>query len=73
MTTRAGKGKRVKGDGTPPILWSPAIGVPGIDESLLDQTLETKSDKKRGGVYRRIKHFSGYNVYSGYKGTAEEY
>jgi hypothetical protein len=50
----------------PPILWSPAIGVPGIDESLTDATLRTQWDRRKGGVYRRIKHFSGYNVHSGY-------
>lgn len=70
MTTKASKRKHVSGNNTPPILWSPAIGVPGIDESLLDPTLKTKADKKHGGVYRRIKHFSGYNVWSGF---AEEY
>ena len=42
-----------------------AIGVPGIDEALTDGTLKTKWDRHLGGVYRRIKHFSGYNVYSG--------
>jgi len=45
------------------ILWSPAIGVPGIDESLDDPTLRTYSTG--GYAYRRIKHFSGYNVTSG--------
>jgi hypothetical protein len=45
------------------ILWSPAIGVPGIDESLDDPMLRTFV--KGGYAYRRIKHFSGYNVTSG--------
>lgn len=45
------------------ILWSPAIGVPGIDESLDDPSLRTYV--KGGYAYRRIKHFSGYNVTSG--------
>jgi hypothetical protein len=45
------------------ILWSPAIGVPGIDESLDDPTLRTYV--AGGYAYRRIKHFSGYNVTSG--------
>ena len=66
MTTKASEGKRMTGAHAPPILWSPAIGVPGIDESLLDETLKTKADRKLGGVYRRIKHFSGYNVWSGF-------
>jgi hypothetical protein len=46
------------------ILWSPAIGVPGIDESIDDPTLRTFVIP--GYAYRRIKHFSGYNVTSGY-------
>ena len=45
------------------ILWSPAIGVPGIDESLQDPSLRTYV--QGGYAYRRIKHFSGYNVTSG--------
>ena len=53
-------------DRIPPILWSPAIGVPGIDESITDPTLRTRWDRQNDGVYRRIKHFSGYNVHSGY-------
>ena len=67
MTTKPPEGKRLSGAHAPPILWSPAIGVPGIDESLLDETLRTKWDKKLGGVYRRIEHFSGYNVWSGFR------
>lgn len=47
------------------ILWSPAIGVPGIDESLDDATLRTFVSPWSGYAYRRIKHFSGYNVTSG--------
>lgn len=48
------------------ILWSPAIGVPGIDESIDDPTLRTFVSPLSGYAYRRIKHFSGYNVTSGY-------
>jgi hypothetical protein len=48
------------------ILWSPAIGVPGIDESIEDPTLRTFVSPWSGYAYRRIKHFSGYNVTSGY-------
>lgn len=47
------------------ILWSPAIGVPGIDESLEDPSLRTYVSPWSGYAYRRIKHFSGYNVTSG--------
>lgn len=53
-------------DQSPNILWSPAIGVPGIDESLDDPTLRTFVSPWTGHAYRRIKHFSGYNVTSGY-------
>jgi hypothetical protein len=57
---------RQKG-GIPPILWSPAIGVPGVDESLLDRTQKTQWSSQHNGVYRRIKHFSGYNVHQGFQ------
>lgn len=73
MSTKASEGKKLIGKNAPPILWSPAIGVAGIDEALLDHTLKTKWDKKLGGVYRRIKHFSGYNVWSGFAGPAQDY
>jgi hypothetical protein len=53
------------------ILWSPAIGVPGIDESLDDPTLRTFV--KGPYAYRRIKHFSGYNVTSGRAGRRDQY
>jgi hypothetical protein len=66
MKTEVAEGKQMSGKNAPPILWSPEIGAIGIDEALTDETLKTKWDKKLGGVYRRIKHFSGYNVWSGY-------
>ena len=66
MRIDAADKKAYTGRKAPAILWSPAIGVPGIDESLTDKTLKTKWDRHLGGVYRRIKHFSGYNVYSGF-------
>jgi hypothetical protein len=47
------------------ILWSPAIGVPGIDESVDDPTLRTKINWGAGQLQRRIKHFSGYTVREG--------
>jgi hypothetical protein len=58
--------RRVGRDGMPSILWSPAIGVPGVDESLTDPTQQTQWSAQFQGVYRRIKHFSGYNVHQGY-------
>ena len=54
------------------ILWSPAIGVPGIDESLEDPTLRTFVSPWSGYAYRRIKHFSGYNVTSGYTSVPDD-
>lgn len=54
------------------ILWSPAIGVPGIDESLDDPTLRTFVSPWSGYAYRRIKHFSGYNVTSGRVASEDE-
>lgn len=47
------------------ILWSPAKGAPGIDESLTDPTLRTHALPEHGLLYRRIKHFSGYQVSAG--------
>jgi len=52
------------------ILWSPAIGIPGIDESLDDPTLRTYVTG--GYAYRRIKHFSGYNVTAGRAASQED-
>jgi hypothetical protein len=43
------------------ILFCPVSGLQGcVDESLRDPSLATGIDFKRGLVYRRIKHFSGY-------------
>lgn len=56
----------------PPILWSPAFGVPGIDESLEDPTLRTRYMPGTSIAYRRIKHFSGYNVGVGMMDNGEE-
>jgi hypothetical protein len=36
-----------------------------VDESLNDASLVTRFDSPNGFVYRRIKHFSGYNVTAG--------
>jgi hypothetical protein len=54
------------------ILWSPAIGVPGIDESLSDPTQRTFVSPWSRVAYRRIKHFSGYNVTAGRTAIAAE-
>ena len=47
------------------ILWAPVTGALGIDESLTDPTLLTRTWPTYGIVYRRIKHFSGYQVSAG--------
>jgi hypothetical protein len=60
------------GDNSLNILWSPAIGIPGIDESLEDPSLRTYVTPWTGYAYRRIKHFSGYNVTSGRAGLMED-
>jgi len=73
MMTPAADARRLTGKNAPPILWSPAIGIPGIDESRTDKTLTTKWDRRLGGVYRRIKHFTGYNIYTGRSASTEEY
>jgi hypothetical protein len=54
-----------RGDESLNILWSPAIGVPGSDESLDDPSLRTYVTREGAYAYRRIKHFSGYNVTAG--------
>ena len=47
------------------VLYSPALGEPGINEALTDRSLATYVWLDGGVAFRRIKHFSGYNVYSG--------
>lgn len=49
----------------PPILWSPAIGAAGVDEAATDSSLRTYHIPETGIVYRRIKHFSGYQAIIG--------
>lgn len=44
------------------ILWSPAVGVAGVDESLDDPSMRTMINRRAGTMSRRVKHFSGYNV-----------
>ena len=44
----------------PPILWASAIGAAGVDEAVSDSTLRTYQIPETGIIYRRIKHFSGY-------------
>lgn len=51
------------------VLYSPALGDPGINEALTDPSLKTYVWLDGGVAFRRIKHFSGYNVYSGRSDT----
>jgi hypothetical protein len=51
------------------ILWSPIMNATPIDESLKDPSLMTRVLRTEGLVYRRVKHFSGYQVGSGSGGT----
>jgi len=53
------------------ILWAPAIGEEGINEAISDSTLRTYVWRTGGIVFRRIKHFSGYNVPDGVEGILE--
>lgn len=55
------------------ILWTPAVGATGIDESLTDPTLATRYDDETESVYRRIKHFSGYQVSVGFTAGDDEH
>ena len=54
------------------ILWSPGLGQAGVDESLSDPTLRTYVDRQRGVAYRRIKHFSAYQISVGFRDTSRE-
>lgn len=53
------------------ILWASAIGAEGVDEAVSDSTLRTYQIPETGIVYRRIKHFSGYQYGIGREGTEE--
>ncbi len=47
------------------IYYEPQLGAAGQTDAGLDPTLVTHVNLTTGIVWRRIKHFSGYNVYSG--------
>lgn len=48
------------------INYCPTLGAECIDESKTDPSLRTYTSPTTGTVYRRIKHFSGYNVTFGF-------
>lgn len=52
----------------PTILWTPAGTTTGIDESLTDETLVTRMVPGTSIAYRRVKHFSGFQVGMGREG-----
>ncbi|WP_284351740.1 hypothetical protein [Roseisolibacter agri] len=44
------------------IVWCPTGALTCVNEGLQDASMITKSNPNNGFVYRRLKHFSGYNV-----------
>jgi hypothetical protein len=44
------------------IVWCPTGAASCVDEAASDPTLTTRYNPNSGWVYRRLKHFSGYNV-----------
>ncbi len=48
------------------VRYSTAIGDVGVNEALADTTLRTYVWMQGGIAFRRIKHFSGYNVFDGF-------
>ena len=48
------------------IFWMPTGETVGIDEALTDPTVATQFHWTAGWVYRRVKHFSGYQVGVGF-------
>jgi hypothetical protein len=47
------------------IYYTPALGGSGVTDAARDASLMTHVNLSTGIVWRRIKHFSGYNVYTG--------
>jgi hypothetical protein len=54
------------------VMYSPAIGDVGINEALVDSSLRTYVWLDGGIAFRKIKHFSGYNIYDGYRRMAND-
>lgn len=59
------RGERTGGFPQYKILWSPSGNLPAVDESLSDPTLRTFFSRSHQTLFRRIKHFSGYQVSDG--------
>lgn len=47
------------------IRFAPAIGAPAIDDALGDPTLRTVIVGSSGKIFRRVKHFSQYLIWTG--------
>lgn len=47
------------------VLFSAVPGGPVVDESATDSTLATHVNIRTGAVWRRVEHFTGYNVHTG--------
>lgn len=54
------------------MLYVPTGESIGVDESVADSTLATQTLPEQGMVYRRVKHFSGYQVVVGQKPAADD-
>ena len=50
------------------VMYSPAIGQVGVNEALADASLRTYVWMDGGIAFRKIKHFSGYNIFDGWRG-----
>jgi hypothetical protein len=47
------------------IYYQPQLGAPGQTDAAKDRSLVTHVNLNNGWVWRQIKHFSGYNVFTG--------
>ena len=50
-----------------PILWAAYLGASGVDDAAGDPTLTTYAAADGVSEYRRIKHFTGYVISTGYR------
>jgi hypothetical protein len=48
------------------ILWRDPVTNTWVDESALDPSLKAQLDQRTNKVFRRLKHFSDYRLWSGY-------
>lgn len=53
------------------IAYCPTATSSCVDESLTDPSVATVKDPLTGQLTRRIKHFSGYNVFAGFSDSAD--